>query len=79
VITVRLGVDEFVLNRDTKRAAVHAFLAAAREVGGADHLPWHVTTNARGVVNRVSYRRDDEPTPGWYAYMGGVAEPRDLR
>jgi hypothetical protein len=79
VITVRLGADEFVLNRDTKRAAVHTFLAGARQVGGADHLPWRVTTNARGAVNRVTYRADDAPTPGWYAYVRGISEPRDLR
>ena len=78
VITVRLGTDEFVLNRDTKRAAVHTFLAAAAEAGGADRLRWHVTTNARGAVNRVTYRSDDAPTPGWYAYVRGVTEPRDL-
>lgn len=78
VITVRLGADEFVLNRDTKRAAVHTFLAGARQAGGADHLPWRVTTNARGAVNRVTYRADDAPTPGWYAYVGGISEPRDL-
>jgi hypothetical protein len=79
VITVRLGADEFVLNRDTNRAAVHTFLAEARQAGGADHLPWRVTTNARGAVNRVTYRADDAPTPGWYAYVRGIAEPRDLR
>ncbi len=79
VITVRLGADEFVLNRDTKRAAVHTFLAAAREADGANHLPWRVTTNARGAMNRVTYRRDDAPTPGWYAYIRGVAEPRKLQ
>ena len=79
VITVRLGADEFVLNRDTKRAAIHTFLAGARQAGGADHLPWRVTTNARGAVNRVTYRPDDAPTPGWYAYVRGISEPRDLR
>jgi hypothetical protein len=78
VIRVRWGVDEFVLNRDTKRAAIQTFLAAAAEVGGADRLRWHVTTNARGAVNRVTYRSDDAPTPGWYAYVSGVAEPRNL-
>ena len=26
-------------------------------------------TNNRGTVNRVSYRPDDDPTPGWYAYL----------
>ena len=79
VITVRQGADAFVLNRDTKRAAVHTFLAAAREAGGADHLPWRVTANARGTVNRVTYRTDDAPTPGWYAYAHGASAPRNLR
>jgi hypothetical protein len=79
VITVRLVADEFVLNRDTKRAAVHTFLDAARQAGGADHLPWRVTANARGTVNRVTYRTDEAPTPGWYAYVRGASERRDLR
>lgn len=78
VIMVRLGADEFVLNRDTKRAAIHTFLDAAAEAGGADRLSWRVTTNARGVANRVTYRADDAPTPGWYAYDRGDTEPRDL-
>jgi hypothetical protein len=78
VITVRMGADEFVLNRDTKRAAVGVFLGAAGAAGGADGLRWHVATNARGGVNRVTYRSDDAPTPGWYAYVRGVSEPRDL-
>src|SRR5437867_6109978 len=67
VIIVRVGTDEFVLNRDTKRAAVVEFLAAAARVGGAGNLRWHVTANRDGKINRVSYRLDDEPTPGWYA------------
>jgi len=79
VITVRLGADGFVLNRDTKRAAVHTFLAAARQAGGADGLPWRVTANARGTVNRVTYRADEAPTPGWYAYVRGDSERRSLR
>lgn len=79
-ITVRMRADEFVLNRDTKRAAVLTFLTAAAAVGGADKLSWHITTNSRGTINRVSYRPDDEPTPGWYAYVRQPAiEPRDLR
>lgn len=77
-IIVRAGSDQFVLNRDTKRAAVEAFLAAA--AGGAANLSWHVTANRRGTINRVSYRRDDAATPGWYAYLREtVTEPRDLR
>jgi hypothetical protein len=80
VITVRMRTDEFVLNRDTKRAAVLTFLAAAAAVGGADNLSWHITANSRGTINRVSYRPDEEPTPGWYAYVRQPAlEPRDLR
>jgi hypothetical protein len=79
VITVTIGADQFVLNRDTKRAAVHAFLAAATQAGGAGNLPWHITANRNGTVNRVSYRPDDQETPGWYAYVRRAAsEPRDL-
>ena len=69
VLHVRLGTDEFALNRDTKRRAVGEFLNAIGHAGGADRLPWHVTTNRMGRVNRVSYRPDDDETPGWYAYL----------
>ena len=69
LITVCIGAETFVLNRDTNRAAVETFLEAAARSGGASRLDWHVTENSRGRVNRVSYRSDDEPTPGWYAYV----------
>ena len=69
VLHVRLGTDKFALNRDTKRRAVGDFLKAAHKAGGAAELPWHVTTNINGRVNRVSYRPDDVETPGWYAYL----------
>jgi hypothetical protein len=75
LITVRTPVWEFVLNRDTKRAAVAAFLSAARAAGGAARLPWHAAPNARGVANRMSYRPDDMPTPGWYAYLRAPRTP----
>jgi hypothetical protein len=79
VILVRLGADRFALNRDTKRPAVRAFLAAAARAGGAAELSWHVTFNQDGKVNRVSYRSDNERTPGWYAYLDPAAdEPRTL-
>jgi len=79
VIIVRIGGDEFVLNRDTKREAVLAFLAAAATAGGADQLPWHVTANNKGTINRVSYRPDDAATPGWYAYLRTPSpQPREL-
>jgi hypothetical protein len=80
VILVKLGSNEFALNRDTTRAAVRDFLAAAARAGGAANLPWRVTTNARGRFNRVTYRPDDEPTPGWYAYLHRSSDgPRELR
>jgi hypothetical protein len=69
VITVCIGADKFVLNRDTKRAAVEAFLEASARSGGASNLDWYVTENSRGKVNRVTYRSDEGPTPGWYAYV----------
>ena len=79
VLTVRMGADEFVLNRDTKRAAVTAFLDAAARAGGADNLPWHVTANRAGTTTRVSYHSDDQTTSGWYAYLREPsAEPRQL-
>jgi hypothetical protein len=79
VIILGIGRDRFVLNRDTKRAAVLAFLGAAAAAGGADQLSWHVTANNKGTVNRVSYRPDDGPTPGWYAYLRTPsARPREL-
>jgi hypothetical protein len=71
LITVRAGAGEFVLNRDTKRAAVMIFLEMAARAGGAENLTWHLAPSARGKASRVSYRPDDEPTPGWYAYQRG--------
>jgi hypothetical protein len=79
VIIVSAPSGEFVLNRDTKRAAVEAFLSASRRAGGAANLSWRVTANNRGTINRVSYLRDDSATPGWYAYLRKPAtKPRDL-
>jgi hypothetical protein len=54
----------FVLNADTKRAAVVEFLATA----GVGALNLRVVANRRGKVNRVVFRPDGRPTPGWYAY-----------
>lgn len=79
VIGVRVGSDRFDLNLDTTRTAVRAFLASAARAGGAGRLPWHVTVNQKGVLNRVSYLPDDTPTPGWYAYLKPAADaPRPL-
>ena len=68
VVRVTAGGWEFVLNRDTKRSAVISFIDAAATAGGAGNLTWHLAPNARGHLNRMSYRPDDSPTPGWYAY-----------
>jgi hypothetical protein len=53
---------------------VLAFLAAAARAGGAAELSWHVTFNHDGKVNRLSYRSDNERTPGWYAYLDPAAD-----
>lgn len=76
LITVRLDDAEFVLNRDTKRSGIEAFLDAAARAGGAARLDWRVTAGRRGKINRVTYRPDDAPTPGWYAYL---SKPRSRR
>ena len=68
LIKATAGGREFVLNRDTKRAAVAGFAEAAARAGGAGSLPWHLATNAKGNRNRMSYLPDDSPAPGWYAY-----------
>lgn len=45
--------------------------------GGRAHLRW--TVGDDGVLDTVSYRDDDEPTPGWYAYLQpAAARPREL-
>ena len=80
VIEVRLEEDRFVVNRDTKRFAVRALLAAAAQAGDARDLPWHVTPNRDGKIDRVTYRADEASTPGWYAYLTNPAqESRPIR
>lgn len=68
VIAAHTEGGDFVLNRDTKRSAVDAFLTAAERAGGADMLDWQVAAGARGGFRRVSYL-GDAPTPGWYTYL----------
>ena len=80
VIEVQMLEDRFVLNRDTKRQAVRTFLAAAARAGDARDLPWCVTFNRDGKVDRVTYRLDRGRTPGWYAYLDQPQrEPRLIR
>ena len=64
LVTVTTPTAPFVLHADTKRAAVMEFLATA----GVGALNFRVVANQRGKVNRVVFRPDGRPTPGWYAY-----------
>lgn len=64
LVTVTTTGGPFVLNADTKRAAVLEFLAQA----GGGEVTFRVIANQRGRVNRVIFRADGDPTPGWYAY-----------
>lgn len=68
VIAVHTADVDFVLNRDTKRSAVGAFLNAAERAGAAELLDWWVVPGSRGGFRRVSYV-GNAPTPGWYAYL----------
>jgi hypothetical protein len=65
---LRIDVNgiEVVLNADTKRTAVQAFIRAA----AADPArPWLVTTTRTGRAVKVLPGPRDEPAPGWYAYL----------
>ena len=63
VITVEMGLDKFVLNRDTTRPAVHDFLAAAARAGGAFNLRWHVARR------RPPSMKGGVPAVGVYEWM----------
>lgn len=64
LVTVTTPSGPFALNADTKRAAVLEYLAAASR----HEVAFHVIANQRGRINRVIFRADGQPTPGWYAY-----------
>jgi hypothetical protein len=64
-IYVELPGTTVVLNSDTKRAAVEAYLAAVGDQG--PELPWRVVANQRGRVNKVLYG-DLDRAPGWFCY-----------
>lgn len=64
-----------VLNADTKRAAVEEYVRDA-QARGAD-APWHILPNRRnGKLNKLSFRADGRPTPGWYCYLTEPASSR---
>ncbi len=58
---VDLPGHELVLNADTKRAAVQEYI-------DAQSAELFVVANRRGIVNKVVFRQDRTPTPGWYCY-----------
>jgi hypothetical protein len=64
VITVTMDTDEFVLNGDSKRAAVMAFLAAAERAGGAENLGWRVTANSKGDAQQSELPPGRRPGTG---------------
>lgn len=65
-VKVTLTGGDVVLNADTKRAAVKAYLDDVAQHGA--ETPWPVVANSRGRVNKVAFRADGVVTPGWYAY-----------
>jgi hypothetical protein len=67
-----------VMNSDTKRAAVEEYVTEA-QARGAD-LPWQVRPNTRnGHWNKLVFRADCEPTPGWYCYLQpAIIGPEEL-
>ena len=62
-LTIKLDGHKVVLNSDTKREAVEAFVRS----GGYD-TAWHVIANSKGTVNKVVYTLSED-LPGWYCYV----------
>jgi hypothetical protein len=69
LISISLGKDRTtVLNADTKRAAVAAYVNDAR-ARGAD-VPWSILPTRRSRRwNKLTFRPDGEEEPGWYCYL----------
>ena len=66
-ILIDLADQQAVLNVDTKRSAVAAYLAHVRK-DGVD-APWQVIANARGAVNKIIFSDDPADAAGWYLYL----------
>lgn len=76
-IAARLGGHDVVLNADTKRSAVAAYLGHVRPLG--PDLPWRVVANIRGTVNKVVFSDDPADAAGWYHYLRRpLAQPGQL-
>lgn len=59
------------LNADTKRCAVEEYVKAA--LARSADLPWWVIRNRDGSCNKVVFRADRRPTPGWCCYLRPAA------
>jgi hypothetical protein len=66
-VTIGLGGHEAVLNADTKRAAVAAYLEHVRQSG--PDLPWRAVASTRGIVSKVVFSDDPAQAVGWYLYL----------
>jgi hypothetical protein len=66
-LRIDLNGIEAVLNADTKRAAVTAYVHLARQDG--PDAPWQVIANRRGVLNKVVPSVAIDALPGWYCYL----------
>ncbi|MBP2416870.1 hypothetical protein ACFFOM_15380 [Microlunatus capsulatus] len=76
-IAIDLGDKTAVLNVDTKRSAVAAYLEHAR-TNGVD-APWRVVANTRGNVNKVIFSDEPAAAAGWYVYLRKpLVEPATL-
>lgn len=68
LLSIELGGGRMaVLNKDTKRAAVAAYLATVDALG-AEHA-WRVITNSKGTINKLEFTVSGPATPGWYCYL----------
>jgi hypothetical protein len=70
-VVIELGGTTAVLNADTKRSAVEAYIEQVRLLG-AD-MSWGVIANQKGRFNKVVFH-DGRATFGWYCYL---TEPLD--
>jgi len=74
-LLIDVGGTEVVLNADTKRAAVEAYVRAS---ASDPDRPWLVVTSRGGHATKVLPSPGGEPAPGWYAYLRQPGTPGDL-
>lgn len=66
-----------MLNADTKRASVAAYLEHVQRLG--PELPWQAIASNRGTVNKVVFSDDPAEAAGWYLYLRKpLKQPRQL-